>query len=161
MKRECTEDMARLKAEAYCSAAEHCKDDVYRKLEQWGVSVEARGSIIDHLVKERFIDEQRYATAFVRDKYRFNQWGRIKIVQALRMKHIASGCISVAMEEVDDEEYLSILTSLLQKKRKGVKGANEYERNGKLIRFAAGHGYDMEEILRCMKRIGCEDGDLE
>lgn len=161
MKKECTKEEALLKAESYCSVSEHCKDDVIRKLEQWGVSADAYDSIVAQLVKDRFVDEQRYAIAFVRDKYRFNQWGRIKITQALKMKHIATECISVAMEEVDEEEYLSILTSLLQKKQKGVKGTSDYERNGKLIRFAAGHGYEMGEILRCMKRIGCENEDFE
>ena len=161
MKKECTEDEACLKAEAYCSASEHCKDDVFRKLEQWGVPVDIQGIVVAHLVKERYIDERRYAIAFVRDKYRFNLWGRIKIAQALKMKRVPTECISAAMDEVDEEEYLSVLTSLLQKKRNSVKGANDYERNGKLIRFAAGHGYAMDEILRCMKRIGCGDEDFE
>lgn len=161
MKKELTEDEARLKAEAYCSVSEHCKDDMLRKLEQWGVPVDVQDSIMAHLVKERYIDERRYAIAYVRDKYRFNQWGRIKIAQALKMRHVPSECISVAMDEVDEEEYLSVLISLLQKKRKSVKGANDYERNGKLIRFAASHGYAMDEILRCMKRIGCGDEDFE
>lgn len=157
MKRECTEEEGRIKAEAYCSVAERCADDVLRKLEQWGVPKTAHESIVAYLVKERYIDERRYACAFVRDKYRFNQWGRIKISQALRMKYLASDDISTALDEIDEDEYEAILTSLLQKKQRSIKASTEYERNGKLIRFAASHGYDMGEILRCMKRMGCED----
>lgn len=161
MKKECTEEEGRLKAEAYCSVAERCTDDVLRKLGQWGVPDESYDRIMDALRKERYVDDQRYAVAFVRDKYRFNQWGRIKISQALRMKHIALEHISAALDEIDEEEYESVLISLLQKKNRSVKANSEYERNGKLMRFAASHGYDMGEILRCMKQMGCEDEFVE
>lgn len=161
MKKECTMEEARLKAEAYCSMAERCADDVLRKLGQWGAPEDAHGAIVDALRKERFIDDRRYAVAFVRDKYRFNQWGRIKISQALRMKHVAIEYISEALGEIDEEEYDSILTSLLQKKHRGIKANSDYERNGKLIRFAASHGYEMGEILRCMKQMGYGDESME
>ena len=161
MKKECTAEEARLKAEAYCSMAERCTDDVLRKLGQWGASEDAHGAIVDALREERYIDDRRYAVAFVRDKYRFNQWGRIKISQALRVKHVALEDISAALEEIDEEEYESILVSLLLKKRQGIKANSDYERNGKMIRFAASHGYEMGEILRCMKQMGCEDEFVE
>lgn len=161
MKKECTEEEGRVKAESYCSVAERCEDDVLRKLEQWGVPSDAHEAIVAHLIKERYIDQCRFAVAFVRDKYRFNQWGRIKIAQALRMKHVASDAISEALDEIDEEEYEDILTSLLQKKSRSVKANSEYERNGKLIRFAVSHGYDMGEIFRCMKRMGYEDESME
>ena len=122
---------------------------------------DAHEAIVAHLIKERYIDQCRFAVAFVRDKYRFNQWGRIKIAQALRMKHVASDAISEALDEIDEEEYEDILTSLLQKKSRSVKANSEYERNGKLIRFAVSHGYDMGEIFRCMKRMGYEDESME
>ena len=77
------------------------------------------------------------------------------------MKHIPSDCISDAMDEIDEEEYLSVLASLLQKKMRSVKAVNDYERNGKLIRFAAGHGYEMDDILQCLKQIGGGDGDMD
>jgi regulatory protein len=125
------------------------------------VPSDAYDAIVSHLIKEKYIDQHRFAVAFVRDKYRFNQWGRIKIAQALRMKHVASDAISEALDEIDEEEYEDILTSLLQKKSRSVKANSEYERNGKLIRFAASHGYDMGEIFRCMKRMGYEDESME
>lgn len=161
MKKECTSDEARVKAEAYCAVSEHCKDEVFRKLEQWGAPADSFEPIIQHLEEENYLDEQRYAIAFVRDKYRFNQWGKMKISQALKLKHVPSGCISRAMQEIDEEEYRVILASLLRKKRQGIKANNEYERNGKLIRFAIGHGYEMDEILRCIQQMGFDDGDME
>ena len=161
MKKECTEDEARLKAESYCSASEHCIEDVIRKLEQWGAPEMAYDAILEHLKKERYVDNQRYAIAFVRDKYRFNQWGRLKIAQALKMKHIDADMIRRAMEEVDEEEYLDVLVSLLRRKLSLIKATTNYERKGKLLRFAVGHGYEIGEILQCMDRIGCEYESLE
>lgn len=161
MKKELSAEDARLKAEAYCSLSEHCKSEVLGKLQQWGAPEKTWEAILNHLEKERYVDESRYATFFVRDKYRFNQWGRIKIAQALRMKHIPSACIDEAMEEIDEQEYLNILTSLLKKKVRSIKASNDYERNGKLVRFAAGHGYEIGDILLCMKRMGYDDEYME
>ena len=160
-RKECSVEEARFKAEAYCSASEHCKADVTAKLYQWGVPEDSWEGILEHLEREGYIDESRYAVAFVRDKYRFNQWGRIKIAQALRMKQIPAAIVSQAMEEVDEGEYLSVLTSLLKKKIRSVKASNDYERNGKLIRFAAGHGYEMSDILLCLKSLGYDAEDFE
>lgn len=161
MKKELSAEEARFKAEAYCSLAEHCRSEVLAKLQQWGVSQESSESILDHLEKEGYIDECRYASSFVRDKYRFSQWGRLKIANALRMKCISSACIAEAMEKIDEEEYLDILASLLKKKRCSVKGTNDYERNGKLIRFAMGHGYGMNDILLCIKQMGYDNEYME
>ena len=161
IKKKFSAEEARFKAEAYCSASEHCKADVFGKLYQWGVPEEDWEDFVSHLEKEGYIDENRYAVSFVRDKYRFNQWGRIKISQALRMKHIPADCIVAAMEEIEEREYLSVLTSLLKKKLHSVKASNDYERNGKLIRFAIGHGYEMGNVLLCLKTLGYEVEDSE
>ena len=152
MKKECTVEEARLKAEAYCAMSEHCTDDVCRKLEQWGAPLAEFDSILEHLKKEKYVDDRRYAIAFVRDKYRFNQWGRIKIAQSLRLKQIGSEEIKLAMEEVDETEYLDILTSVIRRKLPAVKAVNDYERKGKLVRFAVGRGYEVEKILQCLNR---------
>ena len=138
MKNECTVEEARLKAEAYCAMSEHCTDDVCRKLEQWGAPLAAYESILEHLKKEKYVDDARYAIAFVKDKYRFNQWGRMKIVQALRLKQIPSVEINQALEEIDDTEYSDILMSVIRRKLPTIKAMNGYERKGKLVRFAAG-----------------------
>ena len=161
MKKECTVEEARLKAEAYCAMSEHFTDDVCRKLEQWGVPLAEFDSILEHLKKEKYVDDRRYAIAFVRDKYRFNQWGRIKIAQSLRMKQIGSEEISLAMEEVDEAEYLDILTSAIHRKLPTIKAVNDYERRGKLVRFAVGRGYEVEKILQCLNRIGYEDDSFD
>lgn len=158
MKGELSENEARYKAEAYCSSVERCIAEVEAKLEQWGATAEVKEKVISHLLKEKYIDQKRYSVAFVRDKYRFNQWGRIKINQALRLKKIPSDIIAMGMEEIDEQEYMEILAGLIERKKKTLKARTDYERNGKLIRFAIGRGFEMEAVLRCVKQADC-DGD--
>lgn len=161
MKKECTENEARYKAEAYCAVAERCISDVRRKLQLWGAPEESVENILQALVKDNYISEQRYVVAFVREKHRFNRWGTARIAQALRMKQLPSDLIEEAMAGLDTEEYLLTLSGLLQKKKKEVKARNDYERNGKLIRFALGRGYGMDDILKCLKEMGCGDEYME
>ena len=151
--KEYTEDELKYKAEAYCSTTEHCPAEVMAKLIQWGADGEMSERILEHLQKERYVDSVRFCRAFVRDKYRFARWGRVKIVQALRMKHLSSEEIEAGVAEIDEEEYAKGLCDLLRQKSKSVSGKNEYERNTKLIRFAVGRGFTMGEVLRYVKQI--------
>lgn len=151
--KEYTEDELKYKAEAYCSTTEHCPAEVMAKLIQWGADGEMSERILKHLQKERYVDSVRFCRAFVRDKYRFARWGRVKIVQALRMKHLSSEEIEAGVAEIDEEEYAKGLRDLLRQKSKSVSGKNEYERNTKLIRFAVGRGFTMGEVLRYVKQI--------
>lgn len=161
MKKECTESQALYKAESYCAVAERCISDVRQKLQQWGTPAETIEGIIGKLIENNYISEQRYVIAFVREKHRFNRWGTMRIAQALRMKQLPSDLIEGAMAELDREAYLSALSALLQKKKKGVKARNDYERNSKLIRFALSRGYEMNDILGCLKEMGCDDEFME
>ena len=158
--KEYTENELRNKAEVYCLAAERCPSEVEAKLQQWGASPETSAHILEHLQKERFVDTARFCRAFVRDKYRFNQWGRLKIIQALRMKQLPQEAISTGLEEIDEREYADMLLHLLQQKAKTVKAATEYERNAKLMRFAAGRGFSADEIMKQLKRTGTDDETL-
>lgn len=151
--KEYSEDELKYKAEAYCSTTEHCPAEVMAKLIQWGADGEMSERILEHLQKERYVDSVRFCRAFVRDKYRFARWGRVKIVQALRMKHLSSEEIEAGVAEIDEEEYAKGLRDLLRQKSKSVSGKNEYERNTKLIRFAVGRGFTMGEVLRYVKQI--------
>lgn len=153
MKKEYTTTEAHAKAEAYCVAAERCIYDVEAKLTAWGIPSEQQQPIIERLCNERYIDQARYCCAFVRDKYRFNQWGRVKIAQALRMKRIASEQISQGLSEIEEDAYLATLTQLLQQKGKSIKAKNSYDYTSKLIRFALGRGYEMNTTQQCLKAL--------
>ena len=145
------------KLAAKCSVSEQCISDIEAKLSSYNLTEEERIRILRHLVEEKYIDDRRYAEAFVRDKYRFNKWGRIKIAQGLRMKGIDSETISTAMEAIDEAEYLDILRDLIKAKRKSTRGKNDYEINGKLVRFATGRGFEYAAIRQCMGTDNFDD----
>lgn len=145
-----TADEILYKLAARCSTSEQCLSDVEAKLKRYDLSEEERTGILQHLIEEKYIDDKRYAEAFVRDKYRFNKWGRIKIAQGLRMKGIDNGTVNEAMELIDETEYLHILRELIKAKRKSIRGKSDYEVNGKLIRFAIGRGFEFAAIRSCM-----------
>ena len=132
--------------------------DIEAKLAKYDLTEEEKTRILRHLVEEKYIDDGRYAEAYVRDKYRFNKWGRIKIAQGLRMKGIDRETIDTAMKAIDEEEYLDILRGLIQSKRRSTKGKNDYEVNGKLIRFAMGRGFEFGAIRQC---LGASADDFE
>ncbi len=150
-----TADEVLYKLAAKCSVSEQCLSDIEAKLAKYDLTEEEKTRILRHLVEEKYIDDGRYAEAYVRDKYRFNKWGRIKIAQGLRMKGIDRETIDTAMEAIDEAEYLDILRGLIQSKRRSTKGKNDYEVNGKLIRFATGRGFEFGAIRQCL------NGDIE
>ena len=141
------------KAAAYCSTAERCVSEVEEKLVKWEQDEKASERIIQYLIKEKFIDENRYCKCFVSDKLRFNKWGKIKISYMLQQKKIPQHIISSALQQIDEEEYNNILIELLKEKRKFVKGKTKYEEQIKLTRFAAGRGFSFEEIQNALKII--------
>ncbi len=157
--KELTEKEVWNKVTAYCSIAERCSADVVDKLQKWGVERDVLSNITSKLVEEKYIDEKRYSFAFVNDKYRFAKWGKVKIAQALKQKQIPEDVYDLALKDVDENEYLDILRNLLNAKRKTIHAKNEYEQNGKLIRFALGRGFEMKYIRRCIQLF--DDNDLD
>lgn len=136
------------KAAAYCSLSEHCCSEVEQKLIGWGIEKESIQPILRHLAQEGFIDENRYCHCFISDKLRQNKWGRNKITQSLLQKKIPEAIIRNQLEQIEQEEYTSILKDLLDSKRKSVKAHNDYEFKGKLIRFALSKGFEANEIYK-------------
>ena len=151
MKKEMTEQEAYLQLATLCAQAEHCEQEMRDKMKRWEIDETAQNRIIDRLVKERYIDNERYARAFVKDKIRYNKWGRRKVQQALWMKRIDTDIQQRVLDEIDDKEYLDVLRPLLKQKRKSTKAANDYELNQKLVRFALGRGFTFDIIRQCLE----------
>ena len=136
------------RAAALCCQSEHCVADITEKLLRWGVSREDSDRIIDRLVDEKYIDESRYALAYVRDKVRFSHWGRVKIKSMLRMLRVSEQDIRNAFDSFDEDEYLGVLEGVIESKRKTLPEAESYASRVKLIRFALQRGFEMHEITK-------------
>lgn len=151
-----TEQEAYLQLAALCAQAEHCQQEMRDKMRRWGLDETVQNRIIDRLIKERYVDDERYARAFVKDKIRYNKWGRRKVQQALWMKRIDAEIQQQVLDEIDETEYLDVLRPLLKQKRKSIKAESDYELNQKLLRFALSRGFGFDIIRQCLD-VGDED----
>ena len=141
------------KAAALCSRKECCKSDVKTSLARWGANPDDMEKIIEELGKGKYIDEARYAGAFVNDKFKFNQWGKEKIKFQLRGKNIPEKLIQEQLYQIDQEKYESVLRNLLIKKQKKTFFSNGYEKIGKLIQFAQSRGFEYELAKRIVEEM--------
>ena len=150
MSMEKSEQEAYLELAAICAQAEHCEQEIRDKMKRWGIESDVQNRVVARLVKERYVDNERYARAFVKDKIRYNKWGKRKVMQALWMKRIDDDIQQRVLDEIDDKDYVDILIPLLKQKRKTINAKSDYELNQKLVRFALGRGFDFGIIRQCM-----------
>ena len=151
--KEITEPEMLRRAATYCSTAERCIQDVQKKIDAAGLPEDAAERIIARLLEERFIDESRYARFFVNDKLRFNKWGRVKIAYELYKKNIPAHIREEAIAAIDEDEYRSVLLDLLESKKKSTKGKDKRDIFNKLLRFAAGRGFESRIALDCLSQL--------
>lgn len=144
------------KMAAFCSAGEHCIHDVKKKMAPVDLPAEAKERIIARLLQEKFIDEARFCNSFINDRIRFNKWGRKKVEYELRLRQIPYACYAEALEEFDPEEYHTILLNLLRDKKRSVRGKDQRDVFYKMLRFAAGRGFESAETIRCLKELQIE-----
>ena len=150
-----TEQEAYLRLTALCAQAEHCQQEMRDKMKRWELDEMAQNRVVARLIKERYIDDERYARAFVKDKILYNKWGRRKIQQGLWMKRIDDDIQQRVLDEIDDEDYLNVLKPLLKQKRKNTKAESDYELNQKLVRYALGRGFTFDIIRQCLDVDEC------
>jgi len=130
------------RAAALCSRQEYSVYDIGRKLESWGLAPGEAEKAAAWLVKEKFIDEERYAGYFVKDKFRLNRWGRVKIRFAMRQKQLPADLIEKALSTIDEEEYRTACLNLLEQKARTLKGEHPLKKKAKLLAFASQRGYE-------------------
>ncbi len=135
-----------LKAAALCSRAEKSPGAIQKKLIQWGLSNDNAEPVMKQLFQQKFLDEERFAASYVRDKFRFNQWGRVKIAFHLKAEGISTGIIAAAIDELEGEDYRETLKGLLVDKIKKTKAANQYDLKAKIFRFAQSRGFEQDVI---------------
>lgn len=135
---------------ALCARSEHCQQEMLDKMRQWGVADDEQAQVMARLVKEQYVDDARYARAFVNDKVRYDRWGRRKVETALRQKRIDAEICRVVLDEVPPQDYVEALKPLLKQKRRSTKASSDYELNMKLIRYALSRGYEMDIIKQCI-----------
>jgi len=142
------------KAALLCSRSEKCTSEIEEKLKLWGLSAEESELVIKKLITEKYIDDERFARAYAKDKFRFNHWGRQKIEFMLRSKKISQETVKLALNEISDEGYSDELLRLISDKEKTIKAKDKYDKRNKLMRFAMGRGFESGKIYSAFKELG-------
>lgn len=133
--------------------AERSSGDALRLMRNWGLSPADQQAVLQKLVEMKFIDDSRYAEAFVRDKLRFSGWGTYKIKAALKAKGIAAEIIASALVQADSGQMSERLAASLERKCRTIKHSTAYELKTKLIRYGLSLGYDFETVSDAVSQI--------
>ena len=136
----------------WCAERERCHSEIRSKLLEHSVYGDDLEQVIDRLITEGFLNEERYARAYARGKLRMNHWGWNKILANLKMKQISSYCIKMAYEEIDHEEYIDILNHLISRKAREIKESDYFKRRQKIIRFLVQKGFEIPLITEILDR---------
>lgn len=150
-RKQITPEEARLRMADLCARSEQCSSDIASRLARLGLSRAAAEEIIAFLVKEKFIDDSRFAHAFARDKVRFSGWGQRKISAALAMKHIPGNIISGALADVDPSDYTEALEKAVESKSRLLDLSAIADRR-KLARHLLSRGFPPDVAFDAVRR---------
>ena len=141
------------KIRGFCAYQERCIHDVEEKLKEWKVGQKHAEKIIEQLIKEDYLNEERFARSFASGRFRINHWGKTKIIYELERKQVPDLIIQIGLEEIDDEEYTEALKEILRRKDREIKEKDPYKRRQKLIAFGAQKGYDYGLIKHILESL--------
>lgn len=141
------------RAARICSSSEKCIYDIREKMITWGLEAEEADKAVRYLIENKFVDDSRFASYFVRDKLKFNKWGRVKIRFALRQKHIDEGIVEDCLSQIDPLLYNEVLDDLVKNKIRSIGSIQTAANKAKLLRFAAQRGFTSSEIFASIDRV--------
>jgi len=141
------------RAATMCSRQERCAFDIRKKLVNWELTEDEVDEAMNWLKTEKFIDDSRYAGYYVRDKFQFNGWGRIKIRYQLRAKGVVSSVIDEALETLNEEIYKEKLAELLHSKNRQIKNKDIWQTKAALARFAQSRGFEPDLVFRAIDQL--------
>lgn len=126
----------------YCSLEDKCQWDVKQKMKEWGLPKISQDQIMELLINQKYIDEERYSKSFCRGKFKIKKWGKIKITNELQKKNISELYIAKGLEEINDAEYHKELDKQYQKKKDAINEKNNFIKNKKIATFLITKGYE-------------------
>ena len=150
-KKSLTKEQALQKLKHYCAYQERCHSEVKEKLYQLGVWKKDHDEIIASLIEENYLNEERFAIAYVGGKFRAKQWGRVKIKYELKQKQVSDYCIKKAMKQIDEEEYLSVLNKLAKEKYAALKSEQYLVRKKKTMDYLLAKGFESDLIRKAVE----------
>ena len=152
-KKTYTKEQALQKLKHYCAYQERCHQEVRDKLFQLGCLVKDHDEVISTLIQENYLNEERFAIAFAGGKWRVKRWGRVKIKYELKLKQVSPYCIKKAMQEVDEDEYLSVLQRLAEEKYATLKNNQHIIRKKKTIDHLTAKGFESDLVRAVVSKL--------
>ena len=137
---------AKVKAESYCAYQERSQFEIRNKLYEWGLFQNEVEEIISELIESNFLNEERFALAYTLGKFRIKSWGKIKIKQALKLKRVPDKLIKKSLQSIDDDDYLTMLKRILEKKAENITESDPFKRRYLLTRYGSGKGFELDLI---------------
>lgn len=148
-----TPNQAKLRAESYCAYQERSQQEVRDKLYQWGLYSQEVELTISQLIEDNFLNEERFAEAYARGKFKMNGWGKFKIRQGLMAKSVSSPLIKSALDSISDDDYYAKLEDIILKKKTRTREEDPFKMKQKLVRFAISRGFESELIWEIVNAV--------
>ena len=148
-----TVNQIKRKLEQYCIYQDRCHKEVEQKMKEYKLIPEARELILLDLMKDNFLNEERFAKSFARGKFRIKNWGKQRIVRELKFKDISTYNIKSALKEIDDEEYHTTIYRITENRNAVISESNIHKRKQKIIGFLMRKGFESELIYKVVNEI--------
>ncbi len=138
---------------SYCALQDRCQWDILKKLDQWGLQQATKDHILELLITDKFIDEERFSVSFCRGKFRIKNWGKCKITNKLKYKKISTVCINIGLKEINDHEYDQVLEKLFHQKNNILNEPNHFIRKRKIANFLIQRGFESNLVWNKIKEL--------
>ena len=148
LKKSFTVDEYKRKLENYCVYQDRCHKEVEQKMWEFNLIPEAREMILLSLMKDNFLNEERFAKSFARGKFRIKSWGKQRIVRELKFRDISAYNIKTALKEIDADEYTQTIYRITENRNEVISEPDIYKRKKKLIDFLMRKGFENELIFK-------------
>ena len=148
LKKSFTVDEIKRKLEQYCVYQDRCHKEVEQKMRDYNLIPEARELILLSLMKDNFLNEERFSKSFARGKFRIKSWGKQRIIRELKFKDISAYNIKTALKEIDETEYIATVYRIVENRNNVLSEKNYYKRKKKLVDFLMRKGYESELIYK-------------
>lgn len=147
---------ARQKLEYFCTYRDRCISEVEAKMSEYGLIREAKDELLMQLIRDKFLDEERFARSFVRGKFGIKKWGRHKIIAALRQKKVSEPCIRLGLSEIDDQKYIETLREIALKRMAKHRSLSEFHRRGKSAAHLIQKGFEADIVWDIIRELEIE-----
>jgi len=155
-KKSFTVDEIKRKLENYCVYQDRCHKEIEQKMRDYNLIEEAKELILLSLMKDNFLNEERFAKSFTRGKFRIKSWGKQRIVRELKFRDISAYNIKTALKEIEDSQYIETIYRITENRNNVISEPNEFKRKKKLIDFLMRKGFENELIFKTVNEIVSE-----